>query len=144
MPVFGVDKRRIESIQKQFLLFCLRSLHWNHPFILPSYRSRLNLIHLLPLEDRHCISNCLFVFDILNNNIKSEELQQCFSRKNVSYSLRDIRQIAETTFSTTYGQNEPINRCIRMFNDHYFLYDTNKIRYKNALVNYFSRMASSS
>ena len=38
MPAFTVDVKRIESIQKQFLIFCLRNLGWADRFHLPPYR----------------------------------------------------------------------------------------------------------
>ena len=59
MPFYDIDVKRIESVQKQFLLFCLRDLGWSNGYVLPSYRSRLNLINLLPLSEAFLLSLCL-------------------------------------------------------------------------------------
>ena len=50
-PHFLIYVNLIESIQKRFLLFCLRGLGWNS-FVLPSYESRLTLIKLPTLKSR--------------------------------------------------------------------------------------------
>jgi len=43
---YGVHIDRIESVQKNFLIFALRRLNWDTSLILPSYSSRLLLINL--------------------------------------------------------------------------------------------------
>ena len=40
----------IESVQKQFLLFCLRGLEWDYANGFPSYEARLGLIKLQTLK----------------------------------------------------------------------------------------------
>ena len=51
-PTLNCDSKRIESIQKQFLLFALRGLGWSHRFRLPPYEARLSLLGLESLSDR--------------------------------------------------------------------------------------------
>jgi len=48
----GIHVDRSESVQKNFLLFALRSLNWDASLILPSYSSRLLLINLPTLANR--------------------------------------------------------------------------------------------
>ena len=50
-PHFLIYVNLIESVQKRFLLFCLRGLGWNS-FVLPSFESRLTLIKLPTLQCR--------------------------------------------------------------------------------------------
>ena len=70
MPVLDVNINRIESIQKQFLLFILRNMGRLDRFRLPLYRHRLKLLNMLKIRDRQEIVCCTFAFDVLNNNIK--------------------------------------------------------------------------
>ena len=56
---------RLESVQKQFLLFALRKLGWNS-FPLPSYESRCLLINIETLKKRREIAMIIFVTDIIS------------------------------------------------------------------------------
>ena len=51
---YAIYSDKIESVQKQFVLFTLRVLHWNGDFVLPSYASRLKLIRLHLRADVLC------------------------------------------------------------------------------------------
>jgi hypothetical protein len=55
-PSFAIDSGKIESVQKQFLLFALRDLNFNRnnpdSFVLPPYESRLLLLNMTTLEKR--------------------------------------------------------------------------------------------
>ena len=51
-PYCSNDKARLESVQRRFLRFALRSLPWTDPSILPSYNHRLALLSMPTLE-RH-------------------------------------------------------------------------------------------
>ena len=51
-PHCGIHMARIESIQRRFLIFALRSLPWTNPFRLPSYQNTLNLLNM-PTLQRH-------------------------------------------------------------------------------------------
>ena len=46
LPVFDCDNDRIESIQKQFVLFALRHLSWSNQYSLPPYEARLALLNM--------------------------------------------------------------------------------------------------
>ena len=56
-PTFECDKVRLESVQKQFLLFALRHLNWQDPFVLPPYDARLGLLNLESLVDRRTMAD---------------------------------------------------------------------------------------
>ena len=128
MPHYETHINRIESVQKQFLLFCLRNLGWSNRFNLPSYVCRLKLINLLQLSDRRKISCCLFVYDILSGRIDSDFLVTRFKKRPAVYDLRHPRLLHEELHTTNYGLNEPINRCCMVFNQFQDLYDSNVSR----------------
>ena len=60
-PVFECYQARIESIQKQFLLFSLRHFQWTEGYHLPPYVPRLSLLDLDILRDRRVLAACSFV-----------------------------------------------------------------------------------
>ena len=72
-PYRQIDIDRIESVQKQFLLFALKHLNFSG-FVLPPYKSRLLLLNMVPLEDRRKLFSAMFAFDLIQGNIKSENL----------------------------------------------------------------------
>ena len=50
--VVKIDSDRIESVQRQFLLFALRGLGWADRFQLPAYEARLSLLGIETLYER--------------------------------------------------------------------------------------------
>ena len=71
-PSYKVYSDKIESVQKQFLLFCLRGLGWNPNIPLPSYKSRLALIKLPSLYSRRNMLNISFLLNLFEGNVQSE------------------------------------------------------------------------
>ena len=61
----------IDSVQKQFLIFCLRGLGWNS-YELPLYRSRLALIKLPTLKSRRSMMSILFILGLIRGDVDSE------------------------------------------------------------------------
>ena len=56
-PQYEVSSNKVESVQKQFLLFALRGLNWSSRFNLPSYENRLQLIELPSLKPLQYLYN---------------------------------------------------------------------------------------
>ena len=73
-PCFDCDITKIESVQKQFLLFALRGLGWNSSIDLPPYTSRLLLIDLPTLERRRVMLGFTFMHKLVNGYIDSHFL----------------------------------------------------------------------
>jgi Reverse transcriptase (RNA-dependent DNA polymerase) len=128
---------KIESVQKQFLLFALR--HRYNPYdyaSLPSYEHRLNIIELESLESRRENLSAVFIFNILQDQINSTELKNEVKINN-NRTTRISKYLLESNHSTNYGYNNPLNRGIRIFNSRIHCYDkTNAIsvdKYKNNL-----------
>lgn len=64
----NIRPQRIESVQKQFLVFCVRSLNQSNGIGLPSYSRKLALIKLPTLESHRKMLN--FSFKVyINGNI---------------------------------------------------------------------------
>jgi len=68
-PQYCTYSDRIESVQKQFLLFALRHLNWSSCFRLPPYEGRLKLIKLDTLVNRRRMLCSLFIFKLLTGEI---------------------------------------------------------------------------
>ena len=118
MPFFDLGLNRLESVQKQFLLFALRDLGWSNRFSLPPYKERLLLLNMLPLSKRHELACLIFVHDALNHRIRSEELSSQFIFRDSAYSLRNQAPLLVRNFRSRYVSNEPKNRCSRLFNSY--------------------------
>lgn len=129
--------RRIESIQKQFLLFALRNLGWRQDtFVLPSYTARLQLINIQTLERRRRSFDIMFVFDLVTGGIKSSYLcGKLQINTNERYSLRQNRPLVVPFHRRSYAFNEPFTRCTRTFNSISHLYSPNISRaiFKNTI-----------
>lgn len=67
-PIYEYQINRIESIQKQFLLFAIRKFKWKNRFKLPSYKSRLLLLNMNTLCDRRVIAQTSFIHSIFMGN----------------------------------------------------------------------------
>ena len=61
----------LESVQKQFLLFALKSFNWNPNLNLPSYNNRLKLLNIPPLSCRRTMLSVVFMIKLINGDIDS-------------------------------------------------------------------------
>lgn len=102
--------KKIESIQKQFLLFALRKFKWKNRFQLPSYKNRLLLLRMNTLEERREIAQVAFIQSILNGAISSPFL---LSKINWIVPQRLTRN--SKLFKTTF-LNDPMNIMIKNYN----------------------------
>lgn len=124
-PTFQVDVNRIESVQKQFLLFALRNLPWSHQYIRPTYTSRLQLLSMQTLKVRRQVACCLFVFDLLRENVRVPDLSNVMSFRQHLRTLRNssVPQLIVPLASTRYESNAPLTRSARLFNIVSIYYD---------------------
>lgn len=124
-PSYMCHKTKIESVQKQFLLFVLNHLNWNDRFHLPPYRHRLLLIDMNTLEDRRCMLNVIFFSKLLCGKIDCPKLLSlvqiyCPVRVPRNYNLLRIKHMR-----SNYLNNEPMNNIQRDFNSMYDVFDFN-------------------
>lgn len=73
-PHFENTTIKLESIQKQFLLFALRKFEWKNRFKLPSYEHRLSFFHMNTLKNRRIIYRILFIISLIHGKISSPTL----------------------------------------------------------------------
>ena len=114
----------IESIQKQFLLFCLRGLGWDYTN-LPSYKSRLKLINLPSLNSRRTMLNVSFIFNLINGDTECEFL---FNKLNFNVPFRESRNyfpLKLQYFTLNYLNYEPFRAACVDFNKNYSHVDYN-------------------
>ena len=132
-----VHVKKIESVQKQFLLFCLRNLPWNPNINLPSYKSRLQLIDLPSLESRRKYMNISFVINLVNGSINSEFLLRKIEFAVPIRSSRNFIPLKIKYFRTNYANFDPMRRMCNQFNIFYPYIDfsVNPIRIKRSILN---------
>ena len=93
-PYYNIYMNKLESVQKQFLLFALRNLGWRS-YNLPKYEHRLLLLDMCSLKLRRDIYDIMFIFDLLRNNIDCLELSNNLRINNNSRNLRHNRYLIE-------------------------------------------------
>ena len=121
-PYYNVYSKKVESVQKQFLLFSLRNLGWSS-YHLPSYEHRLLLLNMISLRSRRNLFDIMFIYDLLRNNIDCIALSNNVIRNNNGRNLRRNRYLIEKLHNNNYTYNDTLSRCIRTFNQFSHLYD---------------------
>lgn len=121
-PDFNTHIDRIESVQKQFLLFCLRASFRSY-VNLPSYSTRLAIIKLPTLKSRRIMLNVTFVMKLINGDVISD-----FLLSNISFNIpqrftRYFTPLYLPAFHTNYANSDPFRRLCRNFNEYYHLID---------------------
>lgn len=115
---------RIESIQKKFLMYALRStVRRDQYHRLPPYLERCKSIGIEPLWRRRVNLNVLFVFDLLRGRVSAPELMSRVQLKIPARTFRGSEFFVIDYHRTEYGQHEPLNSVLRMFNAFSHLYD---------------------
>jgi len=122
-PFYNDQSDRIESVQKQFLLFALRDQFDPRDYLnLPSYEHRLDIINLSPLSLRRSANVACFAFDVITGKINLDYISNKICINNPIRFTRNPRFLVEYNHRTNYGIDEPINRCCRTFNSFSHLY----------------------
>lgn len=116
---------RIESVQKQFLLFVLRNLNWSNRFNLPPYTSRLNLIDLDTLENRRRLLNAMWILKILTGVVDCPFVLRKLSIIVPRKRLRNHQFIQPNFDRRVFIFNQPLNNVINDFNLVYAVIDFN-------------------
>lgn len=120
-PNYDVHASKIESVQKQFVLYALRrTVRRDSNFVLPQYVDRCATLNLETLERRRTNACIFFVFDVLTKIIDSPQLLDIFnSIRNVpvhTYWFRATKWFSTIYHRTKYGSSEPINHASKLFN----------------------------
>jgi len=125
-PFYACDVARLESIQKRFLRFALRSLPWSDPLLLPSYEHRLTLLSMPTLSRHREYIGLTFICNLLNFNIDCPNI---LNRLNIRINTRNLRSIEYFhlgNYRTNYGRFNPLNNLLMLYNSNSeFLLDNN-------------------
>ena len=107
---------RLESIQKQFLLYALRRMNWADRFQLPAYKQRLNLLQMLTLEERRSLAQAIFITKIINGGLISNFILSKINFRVPSHSTRDHRLLEIPNELQNYRKYEPSNYMLETYN----------------------------
>lgn len=116
-PQYKIHSMRIESVQKRFLLFALRSLRWGGFLNLPHYEDRLKLIDMDTLENRRKSFDLLFLSDIIHMRVRSTFVSDRVNTAFKGHNLRGPLSLSVGSHRTNYGYHEPVNRMCRLHNE---------------------------
>ena len=138
-PCYTIHINFVESVQKQFLLFCLRGLGWNSR-ALPSYKSRLNLIKLPSLKSRRTLLNISFLLSLFHGNINSNYLLSRIQINIPSRPTRNFMLLKINYYRSNYANNDPFRRLCDQFNEFYHIIDLSesKENLKRKLILYLN------
>jgi len=144
---------KIESIQKQFLLYALRKLNWPQRFRLPSYKNRLLLLQMITLEDRRKIAQIKFIHNVILGNISSKHILDKIKIRTPHHRTRNKDLLELPTRRADYSKFEPINYMLNTYNQFYSLklpncdnylidFNVNIVTIKLRLIEYFKNNLS--
>ena len=117
-PYTACHIQRIESIQKQFLLFALRGLAWNFDY-LPPYENRLMLIDLPTLEKRRYMLSSMFIIKLIRGFIDSDFLLNQINFNVPSRVTRYFYPIKLSIAQYSYDYYNPFRRVCLIYNEIY-------------------------
>lgn len=139
-PYHESHVNRIESVQKQFLLFALRKLGWTS-FPLPSYDSRCMLINLDTLKKRREFAMVAFINDVIAQRVNTPEILENMNFYAPTRALRNRNVFYINNQRTAYAKNGPLNRMMSCYNTYCATIDITMN--KNTLRKiFFSRLAT--
>lgn len=110
-------EERIESIQRQFLLYALRNLGWS-VMPLPSYESRCLLINLQTLKRRRECAMVSFINDVATQRIDSSSILSKLNLYALTRQLRSRNLFAVDFHRSNYAKFGPLNQMMSTYNQH--------------------------
>jgi hypothetical protein len=123
-PYCSTYRARIESVQKQFLIYALRRSVWrDSEYRLPSYLSRCGSIGVETLARRRINQGVFFVYDLLRGHIDSPQLKDLFIVNAPGRIVRYRDFLKVMRHRTNYGYYEPVSNMSMEFNRFAYLLD---------------------
>lgn len=121
-PIYNTHNDRVESVQKQFLIFCLRNVYRDY-LALPSYATRLAEINLPTLKSRRTMHSISFMVNLINGNIHSEFLLNNVNFNIPQRSLRYFNPLYIRICRTNYAMSDPLTKLCNCYNEMYYFID---------------------
>lgn len=116
-PYYQKYDDKLESIQKNFLIYALRrTVRRDADYRLPSYASRCESIGIESLSRRRINLGAKFVFDVLTGRVDSADLASRFQVNDPTRALRNTSFLILARHRSNYGLYEPVNNLSRIFN----------------------------
>jgi hypothetical protein len=120
-PQYSIHRDRIESVQKNFLIFALRGLNWDVDIRLPPYTNRLRLLNLPSLANRRTMLGVVFMNNLIQGDVESVDL---VSQLNFAVPCRITRNYLPLTLPncrSNYALHEPFRVLCSDFNKYSFI-----------------------
>lgn len=114
-PIYCNSIIRLERVQKSFTRFVVKQMKWNLD-VMPSYLTRCALIGLDTLEKRRNVHCILFIHDVFSYRIICPDILQKIQFYAPERILRTRNFLLNPRHIYNYGLNEPITKCIKLFN----------------------------
>lgn len=148
-PRYSDHIKRIESVQKRFLIFYARKTGgfdrrlpwWENVRNLPSYVDSCKSLKIEPLEIRRQHAGAIFISDLLNGIILSSYLLMNIKLYAPTRNLRTRTLLKIDFHRTNYGSDEPLNSMSKVYNELSMFCDFNmtKLEIRKSLKkSYFS------
>ena len=110
---------RVESIQKQFLLFALRRMKWSHRFRKPPYECRLLELQMITLEERRKIAQISLVHNVICGHTSSKYILSKINIITPRHRTRNIDFLSLPIRHRDYSKYETINYMLMTYNEFY-------------------------
>lgn len=117
-PNYMSHIKRIESVQKQFVLFALRHAYKrsNGNYVLPSYLYRCQLLNIQSLSSRRDLISRLFIYDILCSKVDSTYILEELNFYAPIRPLRDVIMFRVPFRRSNYSRLDPVYKLAILFN----------------------------
>lgn len=121
-PYHLIHSNRIESIQKNFVLWALRGIfRRDENYRLPPYQMRVEFLKMQPLWRRRINSSIFLIYDLLLGNVVSLALREriVYTRQQYNDARRNLRSnelVRLEVSRTEYAHNQPFHVSCRHFN----------------------------
>ena len=134
-PVQVVQKSKIESVQKKFLIYLFKKFGYLYYVKFAPYDFKIKLMGLESLEIRRTNACHYFIFDLLSGRINSSHILSLINISVPPISFRHYRFLIPQFHRTNYGVFEPLNNMIILFNTIFEHFDFNVTRqsFRNTL-----------
>ena len=142
-PVWGsrgaTRSARIESVQKQYLLWALRHTHPVDVYPRPPYHVRLEEHRIDSLQNRRSMFSAMLAFDSLEGSIDSEWLNSRLTINNPTRTTRRPQFFRIEQHRTDYAQHSPSESAKRTFNEtsHLYSHGMRRDAFKKAVLGHF-------
>ena len=117
-PYVGVHKCRLESVQKQLVLFLLGDdkRHLTEEYVLPPYTERCNQLEMVTLVRRRINAIILFIHSLIMGKFNSPHLRSLITLNKSSRSMRFFNFITIKGYNREYLTSSPFNKACSLFN----------------------------